>query len=260
MFSGSVSPKSSTGGFCPSCERPNSIGRYLSFWELALRLVLAYRTRCPPDFFRLSGIKTPPRLRTGPPHSMRPRMELAELKASKRKEAFAARKLADGQGHDEAANRILLEAIAHFPEAEVIAGYMPIRTELSPIATMTILHGQKKTICVPVIVGEAQPLKWAVWTPNVEMVEGAFKAQIPADPEYVTPDLVISPLVAFDRNGGRLGYGGGFYDRSLELLRSANAIPAIGFAYSAQELADLPLEPTDQPLSAMVTESSIMRF
>ena len=191
---------------------------------------------------------------------MRPRMELNELKALRRKEAFAARKIAFGEGHDEAANRNLLQAIAHHPHAEVIAGYMPIRTEVSPIATMTILHGQRKTICVPVIVGEAQPLRWAKWAPDTEMVEGAFKAQIPADPEFVTPDLVISPLVAFDMKGGRLGYGGGFYDRSLELLRSEKPIPAIGFAYSAQELSDLPLEETDQPLSAMVTESSIIRF
>ena len=187
-------------------------------------------------------------------------MDLSERKTAKRKQAFAARKLAFAQNHDESANRNLLEALAHYPHAEIIAGYMPIRTELSPVATMTILYGQRKTICVPVIVEEGLPLKWAEWTPETEMVEGAFKAQIPAKPNFVSPDLVICPLVAFDRQGGRLGYGGGFYDRTLELLRAEKATPAIGFAYSAQELDDLPLEPTDQPLSAMVTESAIFRF
>ncbi|MEM9716821.1 MAG: 5-formyltetrahydrofolate cyclo-ligase [Pseudomonadota bacterium] len=187
-------------------------------------------------------------------------MDLIELKAEKRKQAFAVRKHAFGQGLDEAANANLLIALADFPEAEVIAAYMPIRTEVSPLATMTILQGQEKRICVPVITGEGQPLKWAVWTPEAEMVEGAFKARIPNNPEFVTPDVVIAPLVAFDRNGGRLGYGGGFYDRSLELLRSAKPTPALGFAYSAQELDGLPLEPTDQPLSMMVTEREILRF
>ncbi|MEM9210477.1 MAG: 5-formyltetrahydrofolate cyclo-ligase [Pseudomonadota bacterium] len=177
-----------------------------------------------------------------------------------RKAAFAARKLAHAADLDRAANRNLQNAIASFPGSRVVAGYMPIQTEVSPLPTMNNLYSTGTTVVVPVIVGEGQALRWAEWAPHEDMVEGAFKALIPARPNYLTPDLIIAPLVAFDGQGGRLGYGGGFYDRSLELLRATKPTPAIGFAYSAQELADLPLETTDQPLDMIVTETNVTRF
>lgn len=90
------------------------------------------------------------------------------------------------------------------------------------------------------------------------MIEGEFGAQIPAAGEWITPEILIVPLVAFDRKGGRLGYGGGFYDRTLELLRAARPTLAIGFAYGAQEAENLPLEATDQPLDMIVTEAEII--
>jgi 5-formyltetrahydrofolate cyclo-ligase len=77
---------------------------------------------------------------------------------------------------------------------------------------------------------------------------------------FFEPEVVIVPLVAFDRRGGRLGYGGGFYDRTLELLRSRRATLAIGFAYAAQVAEVLPLEPTDQPLDMIVTETEIIEL
>ena len=76
----------------------------------------------------------------------------------------------------------------------------------------------------------------------------------------LVPQVLIVPLVAFDRSGGRLGYGGGFYDRTLELLRAAGPIFAVGFAYAAQEAEALPLEPTDQPLDVIVTDAEVLRF
>ena len=76
--------------------------------------------------------------------------------------------------------------------------------------------------------------------------------------DFIEPEILIVPLVAFDRAGGRLGYGGGFYDRTLELLRSRRPTRAIGFAYAAQEAEALPLEPTDQPLDMVVTEAEVI--
>ena len=81
---------------------------------------------------------------------------------------------------------------------------------------------------------------------------------IPKTGDWMTPQILIVPLVAFDRKGGRLGYGGGFYDRTLEGLRAAQPTMAIGFAYAAQEDENLPLEPTDQPLDLIVTEQGII--
>jgi 5-formyltetrahydrofolate cyclo-ligase len=106
--------------------------------------------------------------------------------------------------------------------------------------------------------GAGQALQFRAWTPGCALVPGTFGAQIPAAGNWIEPEILIVPLVAFDRTGGRLGYGGGFYDRTLQLLRSRRATLAIGFAYAAQEMADLPLESTDQPLDLIVTEQGVI--
>ena len=116
-------------------------------------------------------------------------------------------------------------------------------------------HG---AVGVPVITASATPLEFARWSPGVVMVEGAFKAHIPADIEWMIPEIVIVPLVAWDETGGRLGYGGGFYDRTLEGLRARGPVLAIGFAFNVQQAYDLPLEVTDQPLDMIVTEDRVL--
>ncbi|MEM1301177.1 MAG: 5-formyltetrahydrofolate cyclo-ligase, partial [Pseudomonadota bacterium] len=108
------------------------------------------------------------------------------------------------------------------------------------------------------IQGAGQPLKFALWDPDMPLVPGPFKAMIPEHPRWMTPEIVIVPLVAFDQNGGRLGYGGGFYDRTLEGLCAHGACLAVGFAFAAQEAEDLPEEPTDQPLDMIITEAGIL--
>ena len=90
------------------------------------------------------------------------------------------------------------------------------------------------------------------------MVPGPFGARIPEVPEFFEPEILIVPLVAFDAQGGRLGYGGGFYDRTLEGLRARRATLAIGFAYAAQQAEGLPLEATDQVLDLIVTETHVL--
>lgn len=181
-------------------------------------------------------------------------------KASLRKIAFAARKSAHGQGLDQAANAALLKAAEALPNAQVIAGYMPIRTEVSPLATMAALSDAGKRICVPVITGEQQPLEFHEWTPTSDMVDGPFGAMVPRSGERLIPDVLIMPLVAFDKTGTRLGYGGGFYDRSLAQIAAKKQVRAVGFAYAAQELDVLPKEPTDWPLDAIVTEMGAVTF
>ncbi|MEM6481442.1 MAG: 5-formyltetrahydrofolate cyclo-ligase, partial [Pseudomonadota bacterium] len=87
-----------------------------------------------------------------------------------------------------------------------------------------------------------------------------FGAQVPQRDDFFDPEIVIVPLVAFDRMGGRLGYGGGFYDRTLERLRAQRPTLAVGFAYAAQEASELPLELTDQPLDLVITEMEVIEF
>lgn len=185
-------------------------------------------------------------------------MDMIEHKTQTRKAAFAARKLAHAQQPDAAANDLLLEWIGP-SDGLVIAGYMPIRTELSPIPAMSNLEGANR-VAVPVIQAAAQPLQFHVWQSGCEMVEGPFGAAVPRSAVAVTPDIVIVPLVAFDTDLNRLGYGGGFYDRTLELLRAKRPhLRAVGFAYDAQQMSNIPLEPTDQPLDAIVTETRILK-
>lgn len=182
-------------------------------------------------------------------------MTLDAQKAAARKAAFARRKEAFATQLPGAAGK-LSEVLAGY-RGVPMAGYMPIRTEIDPLPAMAeaAAHGP---VGVPVIMAEAQPLKFARWEPDCTLQDGPFGAQIPADPQYFEPELVIVPLVGFSRAGGRLGYGGGFYDRTLELLRSKRPTLAIGFAFDAQEADVLPLEATDQPLDMIVTESAVI--
>ena len=183
------------------------------------------------------------------------------MKKAARKEGFARRKaahLAAGDAADRATEH-LLGYVAELNRPLIISAYMPIRTEIDVLPAMHALHGLGHRICVPVIVRPGLPLSFREWTPECEMREGPFGAQVPEAGKWFAPELLIVPLVSFDTQGFRLGYGGGFYDRSLELLRKKNRTMAVGYAYSAQ-MGEVPVEITDQRLDAMVTEGGVTRF
>lgn len=181
---------------------------------------------------------------------------IAERKAAAREAAYERRKAARNPVRDAAAQAHLARFLA--PHAgRILSGYMPIRTEIDPVPVMT---GWTGPVCVPVIAGKGLPLVFHRWTHGCELIEGPFGARVPAHAERLVPGVLIVPLLAFDPAGGRLGYGGGFYDRTLALLRAANAVTAVGFAYSAQQVADLPKEPTDQRLDFVVTEDGPISF
>jgi len=175
-------------------------------------------------------------------------------KAAARKAAFARRRETHRPGSATAG--YLSEVLAGY-RGVPLAGYMPIRTEIDPLPSMqeAAAYGP---VGVPVIMGKDRPLAFRCWSPDSIMIAGTFGALIPETGDWMTPEIVIVPLVAFTSRGGRLGYGGGFYDRTLEKLRATRPTMAIGFAYAAQEDADLPLEATDQPLDLIVTEQGII--
>lgn len=180
---------------------------------------------------------------------------LTDIKNAARKHAFAIRKEAYSKGQGQAAE-ILADVLAPY-RAMTLAGYMPMRTEIDPLPAMAAHSG---VVGVPVILGKATPLQFREWSTGAEMVTGEFGALIPKDGAWVTPQVLIVPLLAFDRRGYRLGYGGGFYDRTLEGLRQKGRAIAIGFAFSAQEVPNVPTEPTDQPLDMIVTENEVIRI
>jgi len=180
--------------------------------------------------------------------------DLADRKSAARRAALAARNSATPQMQRAAAGNLSSVLAGH--RGVPLAGYMPMRGEVDPLPAMdeASAHGP---VGVPVITAKAHPLSFHLWSPETAMVPGTFGALIPEVTAPMTPQILIVPLVAFDGQGGRLGYGGGFYDRTLEQLRAAGPVLAIGYAFALQEVPDLPLEPTDQPLDLMVTDAGV---
>ncbi|HCZ01320.1 MAG: 5-formyltetrahydrofolate cyclo-ligase [Rhodobacterales bacterium RIFCSPHIGHO2_02_FULL_62_130] len=176
-------------------------------------------------------------------------------KGEARKAAFAARKAAFAAGQGQAAE-LLADFLAAY-QGKALAGYMAMRTEIDPLAAMVAHQGP---VCVPVIIANGQPLKFREWSPGCRMEMGAFGAEIPAEGAWIEPEVLIVPLVGFDARGYRLGYGGGFYDRTLEGLRAKRPTFAVGFAFDAQEMPEVPIDQFDQRLDAMVTESGLRLF
>jgi 5-formyltetrahydrofolate cyclo-ligase len=181
--------------------------------------------------------------------------DIDQLKALARKTAFAARKDAFTRGQGQAADLLADVLAAH--KGKPLAGYMAMRTEIDPTLAMTAHQGP---VGVPVIPGAAQALRFREWSPGCAMVAGDFGALIPADGAWIDPEVVIVPLVGFDARGYRLGYGGGFYDRTLAGLRARHPVLAVGFAFAAQELPEVPIDAYDQRLDLIVTESGIRHF
>ena len=182
---------------------------------------------------------------------------IQELKKKVRKEAFISRQKAFSADIGNSAS--LLSSFLAGYRGVPIAGYLPIKTEIDPLSAMEEASAHS-LVGVPVVQGNSKPLKFARWEPGCVLEKGPFDVQIPVSLNYLVPEVLIIPMVAFDRNGGRLGYGGGFYDRTLNYLRSRHATLAIGFAYSEQEFENLPLEPTDQKLDVIITEREIIEF
>ncbi|WP_431300585.1 5-formyltetrahydrofolate cyclo-ligase [Tabrizicola sp. BL-A-41-H6] len=180
---------------------------------------------------------------------------MSDIKALAREAAFAVRKAAFAAGQGQAAE-ILADYLAD-QAGRVLSGYMPMRTEIDPLPAMAAHQGP---VGVPVIVGKGMALRFREWSPGAKMVEGSFKALIPEEGAWLEPQVLIVPLLSFDARGYRLGYGGGFYDRTLEGLRAKGPVLAVGFAFAAQEVAEVPTEPTDQRLDAVVTETGVRLF
>jgi 5-formyltetrahydrofolate cyclo-ligase len=182
---------------------------------------------------------------------------LAEVKQAARKAALARRAVAHDACPPGAAAH--LSGVLAGYRGVPLAGYLPIRTEIDPRPAMAeaAAHGP---VAVPVIEAAGAPLRFSRWTPGGALRQGPFGAMVPEVDDFLEPEILIVPLVAFHRAGGRLGYGGGFYDRTLEMLRRRRPTLAIGFAYGAQEAEDLPLEPTDQPLDMIVTEAEVIEI
>ncbi len=145
---------------------------------------------------------------------------------------------------------LILEA-----QPAVVAGVWPLGGEIDLRPLLHALHARGIGVALPETTPRGNPLIFRHWQPDSVMVPEKFGTFRP-DGGVVHPDLFLVPLLAFDRSGRRLGYGGGYYDRTLPLYPGR---PAWGFAYACQEIAKLPSEPHDHPLDAIITEAGIIK-
>ncbi len=189
--------------------------------------------------------------------------ETQALKANLRREASARRKAAHA-AHPQAGLALAqhFRSAIHLPAGAAISGFWPMGDEIDVKPLLAQLHAAGHPIGLPVVLGKGQPLVFRAWHPGLALVAGGFKTEVPppSSPELV-PQVLIVPLLAFDAEGYRLGYGGGFYDRTLEKLRGSGARPlAVGVAFSAQHVARVPRDAYDQPVDWIVTEKSVQHF
>ncbi|MGQ0486640.1 MAG: 5-formyltetrahydrofolate cyclo-ligase [Hyphomicrobiales bacterium] len=146
---------------------------------------------------------------------------------------------------------------ARQPQQRTISGFFPYKSEISLLPLLGLLHGEGWVTAMPVVIGEGLPLVFRAWAPGDPTMPGIWDIAAPLETAAeVSPDVLLVPMLAFDRRGYRLGYGGGFYDRTLGKLRALKRIMAIGVAYAAQEMAEVPHGEFDQPLDWIMTEKA----
>ena len=141
----------------------------------------------------------------------------------------------------------------------IYAAYFPIRSELSPLDLLARLADLGCASALPVTPAEGQPLRFHRWAVGDRLDDGPYGTkQPPADHALCRPDVILAPMLAFDSAGWRLGYGGGFYDRTLAVLRGAgHHLSAIGIAYDGQKLDKIPVGPYDMPLDAVLSPTGL---
>ncbi len=175
--------------------------------------------------------------------------DLRKLVAERRQKAV--------DGVDQAPARTFLRDVLNETEGPV-SFFWPIRSEIDPRPVMEDMSATR-TVCLPLTHGRGTGLTFRRWTPQAVMEKDGFGVPVPVGTEDVVPRVLVVPMLAFDKRGHRLGYGAGHYDRTLEGLRAAGPVTAIGYAFEAQRVTDpLPAEPTDQPLDMIVTEAGIL--
>jgi len=146
------------------------------------------------------------------------------------------------------------------PAGATVAGFLAYRTEIDVLPLMARLVADGAVTALPVVTGKGQPLVFRRWQPGEPLEEAHFGIHVPpATAEEVDPDVLLVPMLAFDRHGYRLGYGGGFYDRTLERLRALKPVTAIGVAFAGQEVAEVMRGDHDQPLDWILTERGVIR-
>jgi len=147
------------------------------------------------------------------------------------------------------------------PKNQIISIYWPLGDELDPLPLLNALHKAGHTMVLPVMLGAEKPLIFKTWQPGDTLKSARFGTKEPTDDKpTLDPDIILAPLLAFDRHGYRLGYGGGFYDRTLEKLRAHKPVSVYGVGFVEQEVELVVRGEYDQPLDGMITPQGMVEF
>jgi 5-formyltetrahydrofolate cyclo-ligase len=143
----------------------------------------------------------------------------------------------------------------------IVSGFSPLKSEISPLPLLRRLADAGASLALPVVAGRGKPLIMRAWSFGAPLVSGVWGIrEPPADAAELFPDILIVPLLAFDRSGHRIGYGAGYYDMTISRLRAMKPVTAIGIAFAAQEITAVPATPRDARLDLVLTERGAIDF
>jgi 5-formyltetrahydrofolate cyclo-ligase len=185
-----------------------------------------------------------------------------ELKAVLRREAMARREALPADLRAAAAQSV---AARPFPVAvaagTIVSGFMPLKSEINPVPLMRSLAQAGARLALPVVSGRGKPLIMRAYAFGDQLTAGVWgiREPKPEAPE-VLPDIVLVPLLAFDRRGHRIGHGAGYYDLTLTALRARRSVVAVGIAFAMQEIGSVPSTPRDARLDLVLTEREAIDF
>jgi 5-formyltetrahydrofolate cyclo-ligase len=141
----------------------------------------------------------------------------------------------------------------------IVSGFMPLKSEINPLPLMHKLADAGARLALPVVVGRGKPLTMRSWQWGEQLVPGVWGIREPGPAAAtVEPDIVLVPLLAFDRSGYRIGYGAGYYDSTIAQLRAKKPIAAVGIAFAAQEIETVPRTDFDAQLDLVLTENEMI--
>ena len=141
----------------------------------------------------------------------------------------------------------------------IVSGFMPLKSEINPLPLLQKLAEAGARLALPAIVGRGKPLIMRAWEFGALLDRGQWGIREPKpDAPEVEPDILLVPLLAFDRAGYRIGYGAGYYDMTIHRLRALKPVTAVGIAFAAQEVPKIPTTPRDERLDLVLTEREVI--
>jgi 5-formyltetrahydrofolate cyclo-ligase len=190
---------------------------------------------------------------------MQPSLPVESPKESLRRAALVRRNALPQQVRAAAAQVIAARPFPHARPGATVSGFMPLKSEINPIPLMHRLADAGARLALPVVCGRGKPLLMRAFAFGDPLVSGVWGIREPeADAAEVLPDILLVPLLAFDRRGHRIGYGAGYYDLTITSLRAQKRVLAAGLAFAAQEIPCVPATPSDARLDFVLTEREVI--